>query len=114
MSSTAILLIVVSFLVLVLSFLAWRLISSRAVIFFGLLGSAAILFAAYFAAKHDLRNQPLTYAIPFFVAMAFGGRGIGLFLRVKKEPELKMPALCLFGAGATAAVGAVVAFFAAK
>lgn len=112
MSPTAILLIVVSFLVLVLAFLTWRLISSRAVMFIGLLGSVAILFAAYFLAKHDVRNQQLTYLIPFVVGMAFEGRGIGLIVRVKKEPELKMPAMYLFAAGAVAMVGAVAAFVA--
>lgn len=114
MSSAAILLIVVSFIVLVLSFLTWRQISSRAVIFIGLLGSGALLFAAYFAAKHDARNLPLTYSVPFVVAMAFTGRAIGLVLRVKKEPELKMPALYLFASGAAAIAGAVSAWLVAR
>lgn len=110
MSPTVILLIVVSFLVLVLAFLTWRQTSSRAVIFIGLLGSVGILFAAWFLAKHA--QLQLTYLIPFVVSMAFEGRGVGLIMRVKKEPELKVPAMYLFASGAVAMVGAVAAFVA--
>lgn len=113
MNSAAILLIISSFVVLVLSFLSWRLISSRSVVFNGVLGSAGILFAAYFAATRSPHNLPLSYLIPFVVAMAFEGRAIGLLMRIKREPELKLPALYLVGAGAVSLIGAVAAYMAA-
>ena len=110
MNPVAILLIVVSFLVLALSSLSWRLISSRSVMFNGLLSSVAILFAAYFSLTQQPQNLPLAYIIPFVVSMALDGRAIGLIMRVKTEPELKMPALYLFGAGAVSLLGSVIAF----
>ena len=112
MNFIAILLIVVSLVVLLLSFLSWRLISSKSVIFNGILGSAALLFAANFAASHDARNLPLTYIIPFVVSMAFVGRGIGLTMRVKREAELKLPSYYLYAAGAVSLAGAAFAYMA--
>jgi hypothetical protein len=110
MNSVSIVLIVVSLGVLVLAFLAWRLTSSRSIIFNGLLGSVAILLAAYFAATHDERNRQLVYFIPLIISMAFDGRAIGLLMRIKNEPELKTPAFLLLAAGAVSMVGFVAAF----
>jgi peptidoglycan/LPS O-acetylase OafA/YrhL len=110
MNSISIVLTTVSFTVMVLSFLAWRLTSSRSIIFNGLLGSVAVLFAAYLAATHDERNKQLVYFIPLIISMAFDGRAIGLLMRVKNEPELKTPAFMLLAAGAVAMVGFVAAF----
>ena len=112
MNSTAILLIVISLVVLGLSFLSWRLISSKSVMFNGVIGSSAILFASHFAAVHDARNLPLTYIIPFVVAMAFVGRGIGLTMRVKREAELLVPSYYLYSAGAASLAGAAFAYLA--
>jgi hypothetical protein len=110
MNSTALVLIAVSLAVLVLSFLAWRLTTSRSIIFNGLLGSVAILLAAYFASTRDARNLQLTFMIPLVISMAFDGRAIGLFMRIKNEPELKTPAFLLLAAGAVAMVGFAAAF----
>ncbi|HWC60283.1 MAG TPA: hypothetical protein VHC44_11365 [Verrucomicrobiae bacterium] len=110
MNSTAIILAISSTSTFVLSLLAWKLTSSRSIVFNGLLGSLAILLAAYFALTHDTRNLPLTYIIPFVVAMAFLGRGIGLVSRVKREPDLKTPSYYLFTAGAISLVASVVAY----
>ena len=112
MNFTAIILLAASLAVLVLAFLAWRLTSSRSIIFNGLLGSIAILLAAYFAATHDVRNQQLTYMIPLVISMAFDGRAIGLLMRVKNEPELKKPAILLLAAGAASMLGFVAALLA--
>ena len=110
MNSTAIFLAISSTSTFVLSLLAWKLTSSRSVIFNGLLGSLAILLAAYFALTHDTRNLPLTYIVPFVVAMAFVGRSIGLLMRIKTETELKLPSYYLLASGLISLVGSVVAY----
>jgi hypothetical protein len=110
MNSVSIVLIAASLAVLAFAFLAWRLTSSRPIIFNGLIGSVAILFAAHFSSAHDARNLHLSYVIPLVVSMAFDGRAIGLLIRSKNEPELKTPAFLLFAAGAVAMIGFVAAF----
>ena len=109
MSPAVILLVAVSLSVLVLSFCAWRLTSSRSVIFNGFFGSGAILFAAWFLANRQQLH--LTYVIPFVVAMAFMGRGGALWWRSRKgEATLSLPSTLLLAAAVLSFLGAVAAF----
>ena len=110
MHTTVVLLLMASFAVFLLSLLSWRLTSSRSVIFNGLLGSVAMLFAAYFAVTRDQRNAFLVYVIPLFVGLALVGRCVGLLIRGKKEPELKLPAYYLLAAGMISLAVCVVAY----
>ena len=110
MKPIVVLLLIASFGVLVLSLLSWRLTSSRSVIFNGLLGSIALIFAAYFAVTREERNLFLIYTIPFVVGMALMGRWLGLWMRVKTEPDLKLPAIYLLAAGVLSSVVSVAAF----
>jgi hypothetical protein len=109
MSPIIIILSAVSLAILVLGLVAWRLTSSRSVIFNTLLCSAGMLFAAYFAATKQ--NLQLTYIIPFFVAMAFAGRGGALWWRARRgETELQTPASILFGIALLALTATIAAF----
>ena len=112
MTPAVILLIAVSLSVLVLSFCAWRLTSSRSVIFNGFFGSAAILFAAWFL--EGRQQLQLACVIPFVVAMAFLGRGGALWWRSRKgEATLRVPSMLLLAAAVLSFVGAVAAYRAA-
>lgn len=110
MPPVTIFLIVVSFAVLVLGLIAWRLTSSRSVMFNTLLSSTGLLFAGYFAAAAT--NVQLSYIIPFLIGMAFGGRGAALWWRGRRgEKELALPATILIAVGVLA-LGAAVTVFA--
>ena len=111
MDSSTITLACVSLTTLLLGFYAWRLTSSKSIIFNTALSSPCLLLAAYFAQKHE--QAGLTYTIPFLVFALFGGRAIGLGLRVKKEPELYYPTAIL-GTIAAFALGAAVVVFLAR
>lgn len=107
-----ILLIAVSLGTLGLGLQAWRLTSSRSVIFNTLLCSTGLLFAGYSAATPQ--NLQLSYIIPFLVAMAFGGRAGGLWWRGRtQESELRQPAVIMFGIALLSLVAASAAFVAA-
>lgn len=109
---SAVVLLFASFVVVSLSLAAWRLISSRSVVFNGLLSSLALLFAAYFAVARQERNLPLTYIIPFVVGMAMAGRAIGLLMRVRRgEAQLQKPGSYLLMAGGAAFAASAVAYF---
>lgn len=112
MNPIVVLLLISSLGVLVLSLLAWRLTSSRSIVFNGLFGAMATLFSAYVLVSHDQRNMFLVYVIPLFVGMAFIGRSIGLLVRIKKEPQLKLPAYYLLGGGSLSLVVSIFAYFA--
>lgn len=106
------LLLAVSLGTLALGVEAWRLTSSRSVIFNTLLGSAGLLFASYFFATGQ--NLPLSYVLPFFVAMIFAGRAGGLWWRGReKEHELQRPAVIMFVIAALALGAASAAYIGA-
>ena len=111
MSSSAILLVIASLVVLALGLQAWRLTSSRSVIFNTLLCSAGLLFAGYFAASKQ--NVQLSYVIPFLVAMAFSGRAWAFWWRSRQEVDLKWPARLMFIVSAVALSASVPAFLSA-
>ncbi|MEO6788752.1 MAG: hypothetical protein ABI318_21735 [Chthoniobacteraceae bacterium] len=114
MNPVVILLICISFVVLALGFYAWKLTSSRSIIFNALLGSFGLLLAAYLIASKIPVNEPkhnATFIIPFFVTMLFLGRGGGLWWRSrKKERELRLVAVLLLLSGVLALVGTIAAF----
>jgi uncharacterized membrane protein (UPF0136 family) len=109
MTPTVVLLIVISFLVLVLGFFAWRMTSSRGAIFATILCSAGLLLAGYHLAAKQ--NPQLGVIISFMAGMLLGGRGVGWFLRSRKQqPELRQPSLLLIAASAICIVGAIAAY----
>src|SRR5438132_12859230 len=108
MTSTVVLLIVISFLVLVLGFFAWRMTSSRGAIFATILCSAGLLLAGYHLASKQ--SPQLAVIISFMAAMLLGGRGVGWWWRSRKQPELRQPSLLLIAASAICIVGAIAAF----
>ena len=114
MNPTVILLSCISFASLALGFYAWKLTSSRSIIFNTLVGSFGLLLAAYLIAQKIPVTEPkhnATFIIPFFVTMLFLGRGGGLWWRArKKEPELGLVAVLLLVMGVLALVGTIAAF----
>src|SRR5437879_520842 len=115
MNSVITLLICISFLALALGFYAWKLTSSRSIIFNTLLGSFGLLLAAYLIAQKIPATEPkhnATFIIPFFVTMLFLGRGGGLWWRSrKKDPQLRLVAVLQLLAGILSLVGTVAAFW---
>lgn len=113
MNPVVVLLICISFVALALGFYAWKLTSSRSIIFNALLGSFGLLLAAYLIASKIPTDNPkhnATFIIPFFVAMLFLGRGGGLWWRSReKEPELRLVAVLLLLSGVLPLVGAIAA-----
>jgi peptidoglycan/LPS O-acetylase OafA/YrhL len=83
----------VSLATLVMGLFAWRLTSSRSVVFNTVLGSAGLLLAAYLVQSHQ--SMELSYIIPFLVFALFGGRAIGLGWRSRKEQDLRSAATLL-------------------
>jgi len=108
MNSTVILLVCISLALLGLGFWAWVLTSSKPVVFYSLMCSTAILFAGYFAATRQ--QIDLSWALPFLAAMAFAGRGGGMWWRSRKEPLLRLPASLLLCNSLLSLGGAVAAF----
>ena len=111
MPFASIILTAASLAVLILGFQAWRLTTSRSVIFNTLLCSTGLLFAGCFAASGQ--NLQLSYVIPFLAAMAFGGRAAALGWRSRRETELKSPAALMFVVALVALTAALPAFFSA-
>jgi len=99
---------VLSLLTLLLGLAAWRLTSSRSVLFLSFFGSACLLFSAHFVQTGQ--EVQLTYFIPFMVFALFAGRALGLGYRSRKEEILRRPSL-LLGIAALLALGASVATF---
>lgn len=82
-----------SLITLILGVFAWRLTSSRSVVFNTLLSSAGLLFAGHFVETQQ--NIQLSYVIPFLVFALFAGRAIGFGWRSRAEQELRIPAALL-------------------
>lgn len=99
---------VISLLTLLAGLAAWRLTSSRSVLFLSFFGSACLLFSAHFVQTGQ--EVQLTYFIPFMVFALFAGRAIGLGYRSRKEEILRSPALFL-GAAALLSLGTAVVTF---
>jgi len=114
MNPTVILLSCISFAALALGFYAWKLTSSRSIIFNSLIGSFGLLLSAYLITENIPVNEPkhqAIWVIPFFVTMLFLGRGGGIWWRArKKEPELGLVATLLLIMGFLALIGTVAAF----
>jgi hypothetical protein len=114
MNPTVILLSCISFTALAIGFYAWKLTSSRSIIFNALVGSFGLLLSAYLITQNIPVTEPkhqAIWVIPFFVTMLFLGRGAGVWWRSrKKEPELGLVATLLLIMGALALVGAIAAF----
>jgi len=114
MNSVIILLICISFASLTLGFFAWKITSSRSIIFNTLLGSFGLLLSAYLITQKIPVTEPkhqAIFVIPFFVTMLFLGRGLGLWWRSRgKEPELRTAAVLLLVMGVLALVGTIAAF----
>jgi len=83
-------LLVVSFAILVATFFIWRDTSSRPSLFNGIFASLALLIASHLVETHT--NPDLAVSLPILAGMLVFGRGIGTWLRCRKEPELKSPA----------------------
>jgi hypothetical protein len=100
--------LVVSLAILVATFFVWRATNSRPSLISGIFGSLAMLWAASNIAG-GARQPEMAVGLPILVGMLFGGRAIGTWLRVRKEPMLQQPALtwtilavlCLGGAAWT-------------
>lgn len=99
---------IISLLTLLAGLAAWRLTSSRSVMFLAFFGSACLLFSAHFVLTGQ--QTQLTYFIPFMVFALFAGRAIGLGYRSRTEALLRLPSLFLGGA-ALLALGASLAAF---
>lgn len=87
-----------------LGFEAWRLTSSNTVCMNTFMGTAALAFAAYSARAPG--NMALAAAIPFFVAMLFGGRALGIFWR-SRDGSLLLPSRLMFTVAGTSLLAAV-------
>ncbi len=115
MNSVIILLICISFATLALGFYAWKLTSSRSIIFNALIGSFGLMLAAYLIAQKIPVSEPkhqATFVIPFFVTMLFLGRGVGLWWRSReKDPELRRVAVLLLVMGVLSLAGTIAAFW---
>ena len=100
--------IAISLLILLSGLAAWRLTSSRSVMFLSFFGSVCLLFSAHFLQAGQ--EVQLTFFIPFMVFALFAGRAIGLGYRSRKEEVLRYPSI-LLGSAALLALGAAVAAF---
>jgi len=114
MNPTVILLICISFTALALGFYAWKLTSSRSIVFNTLVGSFGLLLSAYLITQKIPVTEPkhqAIFVVPFFVTMLFLGRGLGLWWRSRtKERELRLVAVLMLIMGALALVGTIAAF----
>jgi len=99
---------IASLLTLIIGLFAWRLTSSRSVIFLAFFGSAALLFSA--SLVQSGKEAELTFIIPFLVFALFSGRAIGFGVRSREEIELRMPGI-LLASISLVALGVAVATF---
>jgi hypothetical protein len=110
MNTPSILLSLVSLTTLVLGLYAWRLTSSRPIVFNGLFGSAGFLIVAYgFASR---QTSALTLVIPFIITMLLAGRALGFYWRTlfKGEKELRLPSHLMGASAVMSMAGTVVAY----
>jgi hypothetical protein len=83
--------IAVSLAIVIVAFLVWRETSSRPSLISGVIGSMLMLAAARHVWAHT--NPEMAVGMPILTGMLFGGRAIGTWLRLHKDPQLRMIAL---------------------
>lgn len=102
------LLSVAALLTLVFGFEAWRLTSSKKLRVYTMVGTPTLAYAAYLAA-HPVTVQKAAF-VAFIVAVLFGGYAIGFWLRCRREPDFRRPALLLSLVAGAAFIGAAVTY----
>ena len=107
MTPLSIVLAVSSLVILIIGVLLKRISDSRSTSMNCFFGSACLLFAAY---QSVARTKPeWIFMLPFLAAMLFLGRTLGLWWRVRKEPELRPHAQLLAVATLVSAIATVTA-----
>ena len=108
MTPLSIVLAVSSLLILILGVLLKRISDSRSTSMNCFFASACLLFAAY---QSIARSKPeWVFMLPFLSTMLFAGRTLGLWWRVRKEPELGPHAQLLSVASIICAIATVTAW----
>jgi hypothetical protein len=108
MSYQSLVLVIVSLCTLGLGFQAWRLTSSRSIFLNTFVGSGGLLFAAYLCSIPTRGDA--AYVIPFIVAMLFGGGGLGVLWRSRKESILRLPSTLLLAVAAASLYASFAAY----
>lgn len=107
MNPLSIVLSLSSLVILILGVLLKRISDSRSTSMNCFFGSACLLFAAYQAMA---RTKPeWVFMLPFLSTMLFLGRTLGLWWRVRKEPELRAHARLLTMGTLVSAIATVTA-----
>jgi hypothetical protein len=106
MNIPCILLAFAAIMTLKLGYDAWRDTSSKITRINTFVGAAALAFGAYGATKPG--GTASASIIAFFVAMVFGGSGVGLYFRSRSNPDLAHPSALLIWIAAIALIAATV------
>jgi hypothetical protein len=104
-------LLAISFAILGAAFYIWRSTSSRPSLIGGVFGSLAMMWVASNVAG-GVRQPDMAVGLPILVGMLFWGRAIGTWLRVRKEPVLRQPAITWTILGALCLAGGAWIYFA--
>ena len=102
-------LLLVSFGILVATFFIWRDTSSRPSLFNGVFASLALLMASRLVVTHT--NPDMAVSLPILAGMLVFGRGMGTWLRSRKEPDLKSPAVLWLSSGVACFLCATSVYF---
>jgi hypothetical protein len=108
MTPLSIVLAASSLVILIIGVLLKRISDSRSTSMNCFFGSACLLFAAY---QSMARTKPeWIFMLPFLATMLFLGRTLGLWWRVRKEPEITPHARLLSVATLVCGIAAVSAW----
>ena len=108
MTPTVFILLAASLGVLLLGTYLWRLTSNRTAFVHTMFGTVCMMLAAYHAATG--RGVEWAITLPFFTAMLFGGRALGVWWRSRKETELQLPAQLMGAVAGLALTASLTAY----
>ncbi len=109
MNGPTILLACATVATLALGFEAWRLTSSKAIRLNTFIGGAGLGLAAMSATGPGGGSHAAVIA--FFVAMLFGGRAAGIFMRSRRDAALRRPAQLMFGVAGVSLLAAAAVYY---